>query len=125
MVIISGTSKGGGTIYGFQKDSLGPLDRLGLLRWHPCANRKSTIFDASRASATGKAQRGKRKEEFHGFGGVSRGSFAWHMNSRAQLDPVEFWFFFKISQHRSNQVSDMLIEGEGRQLVARSAGRRR
>src|SRR5713101_1424173 len=71
------------------------------------------------------AQRGKRKEEFHGFGGVSRGSFAWQMYSRAQADPVEFRFFFKISQHRSNQVSDMLIEGEGRQLVARSAGRRR
>jgi len=39
---------------GFKK-ILGPLDRLGLLRWHPCANRKSTIFDASRAGATGKA----------------------------------------------------------------------
>src|ERR1019366_7870726 len=68
------------------------------------------------------AQRGKRKEEFHGLGYSGR-RLAGEVDVRAEADPVKILRILKIRQQRTDEVGNMVVESRGCQLVARSSGR--
>lgn len=57
---------------------------------------------------------GKGQEEFDGFWSVG----AWYMNRRAENDSIKVALILEVSRDGANQVSDVIVERQRRQLVS-------